>query len=350
MKHFIHVDDLRPKRILWLAAAFGIAGALAAGSAAAPTSYGPTYPQAFKAPQLRHGVLTIKATKAPDKIAVRLAAGDPSTLQVDANDDGTSDFSFARADVTRIVVRAGAGDDAVRTDESNGAFTDTIATAIDGGAGNDRIAGGKGIERLLGGTGNDSIDGNGGNDVAVLGPGADTFVWDPGDGSDTIEGGAGRDTMLFNGAAASEQVDLSASGHRLMFFRNPGNITMDTHGVERVDFNALGGADVVTVNDLTGAGVSVVRVDLAGTLAGVAGDGQADRVVVNGTNRRDAIDVSGDSNVVKVSGLAATTEILHSEFANDRLDVNTLAGTDTVGSAGLGVGTIRLFLDGVLVS
>jgi Ca2+-binding RTX toxin-like protein len=351
MKHFIHVNDLRPTRILWLAAAFGAAGALAVGSsAAAPTSYGPPYPQTVKAPQLKHGVLTIKGTKAADKIAVRLAAGDSRTLQVDTNDDGTSDFSFARADVTRIIVRAGAGNDAVRMDESNGVFTDTIPTTIDGGTGNDRIAGGKGNERLLGGPGNDSIDGNGGDDVALLGTGSDTFVWDPGDGSDTIEGGAGADTMLFNGAAASEQVDLSTSGHRLKFFRNPGNVTMDTAGVERVDFNALGGADVVTVNDLTGTGVRVVHVDLAGTLGGVAGDGQADRVIVNGTNRRDAIDVSGDSNVVKVSGLAATTEILHSEFTNDRLDVNTLAGTDTVGSAGLAAGAIRLFLDGVLVS
>ena len=28
--------------------------------------------------------------------------------------------------------------------------------------------------------------------------------------------------MVFNGAAASEQVNLSASGDRLTFFRNPG--------------------------------------------------------------------------------------------------------------------------------
>ena len=89
-----------------------------------------------------------------------------------------------------------------------------------------------------------------------MGNGDDTFVWDPGDGSDTVEGQNGTDTMVFNGATVAEQVDLSANGSRLRFFRTSGNITMDTDGVELVDFNALGGADVVTVNDLSGTDVS----------------------------------------------------------------------------------------------
>jgi anthranilate phosphoribosyltransferase len=92
-----------------------------------------------------------------------------------------------------------------------------------------------------------------------------------------------------------------------------------------------------------------VSVELAGTLGGATGDGQADRVVVNGTNGDDTIDVSGDAEVVKVSGLAATTEILHSEVANDRLEINTLAGRDAVDSAALAAGAIQLFVDGVLV-
>ena len=104
-------------------------------------------------------------------------------------------------------------------------------------------------------TGNDSIDGNGGNDAAFLGAGDDTFVWDPGDGSDTVEGEDGTDRMVFNGANVAEQFDLSASGSRLdSSAHRP--ITMDTAGVERVDFNALGGADLVTVNDLSGTDVA----------------------------------------------------------------------------------------------
>jgi Ca2+-binding RTX toxin-like protein len=295
-------------------------------------------------------VLSIKGTKASDKIALRLQAGDPGTLQVDVGDNGSADFYFQRNAIAKIAVDSRGGADLVRIDESNGSFTDTIPTTIDGGDGNDNLAGGKGIERLLGGRGNDSIDGNGGNDLALLGPGNDIFVWDPGDGSDTVEGQGGADTMVFNGANVSEQVDLSANGNRLKFFRVQANITMDTAGVERVDFNALGGADLVTVNDLSGTDVNSVNVDLAGTLGGAAGDGAADRVVVNATNGNDTIDVSGDAQVAKVSGLAATTRVLHSEVANDRLEINTLAGTDTVSTAGLIAGAIKLFLDGVLVA
>jgi Ca2+-binding RTX toxin-like protein len=198
----------------------------------------------------------------------------------------------------------------VRIDDGNGAFTDSIPTTVEGGDGNDTIAGGKGAETLLGGNGNDSIDGNGDNDRAFMGAGDDTFVWDPGDGSETIEGQGGADTMLFNGAGIAEQVDLTANGSRLRFFRDPGNITMDTASVERVDFTALGGADVVTLNDLSGTDVRSVHVDLAGGLGGASGDGQPDRVVVNGTSSDDAITVSGYSGGVKVGGLAPTVGIL----------------------------------------
>ena len=192
------------------------------------------------------------------------------------------------------------GNDAI----SAAALVAPITLTLDGGAGDDTLAGGKGVETLVGGDGNDSLDGNGGNDVGLLGAGDDIFVWDPGDGSDTVEGQDGADTMIFNGAAAAENIDLSANGNRLKLFRDVGSITMDTAGVERVDVNALGGADVVTTADLNGTGVTTVNVDLASTLGGAAGDGQADRVVVNGTAGDDTVNVSGDANGVTTAGLA----------------------------------------------
>ena len=225
-----------------------------------------------------------------------------------------------------------------------------IKVGIDGGAGEDTITGGDGNDTLLGGDGNDAIDGNGGADVALMGAGDDAFTWDPGDGSDVVEGQDGTDTMVFNGADGAEQVDLSANGTRLRFFRTQGAITMDTAGVERVDFNALGGADLVTVNDLSATEVTDVLVDLAGTLGGASGDGQDDRVVVNATDGQDAINVQGDAEVVNISGLAAVIAILHPEFAIDQLDqleINTLAGVDAVDSSGLVAGVIQVLIDGV---
>src|SRR5947199_2758953 len=253
---------------------------------------------------LNYGTLMVKGTKAGDKIALRLKAGDPSILEVDAGDDGSTEFSFPRGHVARIVVDGGPGSDAIRIDESNGVFEDTIPTTLAGGSGNDTRTGGSGAETLLGGAGSDTLDGNRGADTALMGRGDDTFIWDPGDGSDRVEGQRGNDTMVFNRANTAEQVELSANGTRLKFFRNPGNITMDTASVERVDFNALGGADVVTVNDLKATAVRELNIDLAGALSGAAGDGQADRVIVGGTAGNDRIDDSGDAETVSITGLA----------------------------------------------
>jgi hypothetical protein len=94
--------------------------------------------------------------------------------------------------------------------------------------------------------------------------------------------------------------------------------------------------------------VNQVNLDLAATLGRATGDGQADRVVVNGTNGDDRIAVSGDAGGVKVGGLVPTVRIVHSEAANDRLEIKTLAGADTVTSAGLAAGVIQLLVDGVL--
>ena len=65
---------------------------------------------------------------------------------------------------------AGGGNDLVRIDQSNGAFTDE-SIAIDGGIGNDTLLGGNGADVLIGGAGNDFVDGNQGDDVAFLGSG-----------------------------------------------------------------------------------------------------------------------------------------------------------------------------------
>jgi Ca2+-binding RTX toxin-like protein len=208
------------------------------------------------------------------------------------------------------------------------------------------LNGGAGADVLIGSQGNDLIDGGTGNDVALMGAGDDTFVWNPGDGSDTVEGQTGFDTMVFNGANVNEQINVSANGQRVRFTRDVANIVMDLNGVEGIDFNALGGADTVTVNDLTGTGVSQINLDLASPPGSGVGDGQADAVIVNGTNRADAVTVAGDASGVAVLGLAAQVNLTGAEAANDRLTINTLGGDDVLDASGIAVGAIGLTADG----
>ena len=106
-----------------VAVAAAFAAAIGVSSAAAAPYHG------VKA-SLNYGTLMVKGTKGSDKLALRLKAGDSSMLEVDAGDDRSAEFSFPRADVARIVVDAGARSDAIRIDESNGVFEDTIPTTF----------------------------------------------------------------------------------------------------------------------------------------------------------------------------------------------------------------------------
>ncbi len=158
-----------------------------------------------------------------------------------------------------------------------------------------------------------------GNDTAFLGAGNDTFIWNPGDGSDTVEGQAGFDTLVFNGANIAERIDISANGQRVRLSRDVANITMDLNGVERIEVHALGGADNIVINDLTGTDLPTggVLVDLAGTLGGKRpGDGAVDTVTVNGTAGNDAISCfpstaarfNGGHRIIGPAGIVVTDQ------------------------------------------
>ena len=288
--------------------------------------------------ELDGGTLRVDGGDRPNSVALRLKAGDQTRIQVDAGDNGSADFSFARGDVDAIKIRMGNGRDSVRIDDANGAFTDAIPTTIAGGNGDDTLGGGLGVETFSGGNGDDSVDGGRGNDRADLGRGDDTFQWDPGEGSDSIEGQSGSDRMLFNGAGG-ETVTMTAQDGRLIFFRQPGAVTMSTDDFEIVDFNALGGPDSITVNDLSGTDVTQTNLDLAAALGGNAPDGQLDSVVVNGTDGVDDINIAGNGSGADVTGLATAVSIKHADPSDadpsDSLTVNTLAGADNVNVAGV---------------
>src|SRR5262249_58006194 len=70
-----------------------------------------------------------------------------------------------------------------------------------------------------------------------------------------------------------------------------------------------------------------------------------DNVIVNGTDGKDHIVVSGDNGVVTVSGLGAQVNVTSSDL-NDRLTVNGLGGDDTIRASRLPANLIQLTEDG----
>ena len=252
-------------------------------------------------------------------------------------------FTLDIGSTENLVVNMNGGDD---TFTAGNGLAPLIALTVDGGAGNDTITGGDGNDMLIGGDGNDNIIGGRGSDVALMGAGNDTFVWNPGDGSDVVEGQGGVDTLQFNGANVNENINLSANGSRLRLVRDVGNVTMDVNGVEQVNVAALGGADTLTVNDLSGTDVAQVNLDLAGTPGSGIGDGQADTVIVNGTAHADAVQITGSGTSYTVAGLPANVAVQGSEGANDQLVVNALGGNDSVTAAGLPATVVGLTVDG----
>ena len=306
---------------------------------------------------LSEGILTITGDDHDNTIVASRDAAGAILVNAGAVKVAGGIPTIANTSLIRIVGLQ--GNDALRVDEGGGPMPpanllggeghDALVSSantdeLDGGPGNDVLSSRGGIDRLLGGPGDDTLIGGSGTDEFFGGEGDDQIVWNPGDGSDLVEGEDGKDTLVFIGANVDETVDVSANGQRLRFFRNPANITMDCDGIERVDFEAFGGKDQVTINDLTGTQVANVFLDLSSTLG--TGDGQTDTIVVNGTTTNDLITVTGSTNGVDLFGLTAAVAIVGAEQGLDELIINTLGGTDTIDASDVSSGAIELTLNG----
>lgn len=130
------------------------------------------------------GLLKIRGDAVlPNSIYVSVEEG---VLSVDMNGELQT---FDAAQVQRLRILGGAGDDAITLDG-----TVTQPAVVRGRAGNDTITGGSGDDRIFGGSGNDSIRGGAGNDVISGRSGRDTLAGDA--GSDVLMGDLGRDLLL----------------------------------------------------------------------------------------------------------------------------------------------------------
>ncbi len=113
----------------------------------------------------------------------------------------------------------------------------------------------------------------------------------------------GFDTLEFHGANVNEKFVLSADGSHALLTRDVANITTDTLNLERVELTTLGGADQITVNDLTHTAVREVAIDLG------AADGAADAVTVNVTDANDKIAVTLAGGLISIVSAHEKTTI-----------------------------------------
>jgi hypothetical protein len=304
-----------------------VAGALLAAAAGLAADEA----AAIGSAQLDGADLRVMGDTGTDHIALRLQAGVPDNLQVDLDDDGTAEATFDRGSFDGIVVFARGGDDRVRIDEANGVFVDRdTPTSLLGGGGDDTLIGGSRSVALGGGSGDDTF-------VSTFRRGTRGLLDAAG-----IDGGSGNDTVDVIGAVGAETFGVAGFNGTLTVFDPtpalPGNVAVAALNVETLDIHALGGADAVTIGDLSTcsfeagcpSSVDRVNVNLAAALDSSAGDGEADSVVVNATAGRDDIDIRPNGGRAVVSGLAARIAIASPEAADDRLTVNTLGGEDQV--------------------
>lgn len=126
---------------------------------------------------LTNGNLIVTGSPDNDDIKVKL---DKSEAQLVVTAHGKTVGSFNLADVGIISVDGLAGNDRIQIMPQI-----TVATVLNGGAGNDMIIGGSGNNVLVGGTGDDKLFGSSGRDILI-----------GGDGKDQLQGRANDDLLI----------------------------------------------------------------------------------------------------------------------------------------------------------
>ncbi len=218
------------------------------------------------------GTLTVDGTDEADRIRI---FNQDDNLVVVVNGERSE---FAAADVERIEVNAGDGNDRVAL-----LGVDQDAT-IEGGAGNDRIIGGNGNDVINGGDGRDRIQGRGGDDSLDGGDGADRLIGQAGD--DVLTGGNGHDFL--NGGSGDDDLGGGIGRDRL---RGGRGLDMLSGGGGRDDLDGGDGSDILDGGD-----------------GGDRLNGQSDADIVNGgegndtlvgNSEEDSLDGGDGENVIR---------------------------------------------------
>jgi hypothetical protein len=129
------------------------------------------------------------------------------------------------------------------------------------------------------------------------------------------------------------------------FARDLGGIVIDLESLEEIDTLTGRGEDTFAIGDLTGTPVDLVDVSLSPGIGSPAGDGQADRVTVAGTDGDDDLTLTGRvvvGGTATLAGLPRKVNVSHTEDALDTLAIDTRAGDDTLDTSGFAPETIKL--------
>lgn len=343
------------------------------------------------------GVLSVTGDNADNTITIsRNAAG---TILVNGGAIAVTGGTPTVATTSLIRVFGLGGNDVLTLSEVNGALpkanlfggqgNDTLtggsgADQLFGEAGNDTLLGKGGNDFLFGGTENDTLTGGDADDQAFGQGGDDRMIWNPGDDTDLNEGAGGTDTVEVNGGNGTEQFTTTANGSRVRFDRlNPAPFSIDIGTSEKLVVNANGGDDSfsatgnlaalikITVdggtgndtllgsngvdlisggdgNDLVdgqqgndtvllGAGDDTFQWDPGDGSDVVEGQDGTDKMVFNGANINENIDISANGGRVRlfrnVAAITMDTDDVETFDVNalggaDRLAVGDLSGTD----------------------
>lgn len=162
---------------------------------------------------LADGVLTVTGTAKNDRVSIVLSRdGDTITVSETSGNrfrkGTTTRTEFAAADVTSIVVNAGAGNDSVTLAGGTRSTPFAVAATINGDAGNDNLSGAAGSDSINGGDGDDNLYGNKGTDLLNGDAGDDLIVG--GADIDTLNGNDGDDLLKSAGDSVIDIVDGGA--------------------------------------------------------------------------------------------------------------------------------------------
>ena len=154
-------------------------------------------------------------------------------------------------------------------------FGDANNDALFAGTGDQELRGGDGDDQLTAGPGSNALHGEGDNDI---------LTWRVGNGAPTaLDGGGGTNNILeVLGEGNADMLTASANSAALSIIAN--GAVFGATSIQNLTLDGNGGADVLTVNDLTGTGVKEVHVNQSQS---IAPDNATDSVTVDargGTN------------------------------------------------------------------